>query len=463
MIYDTIAAVITAPGKAAVGIVRLSGPDAFGIADQIFCGKKGVSVRDQRNYTLAYGHVAEEGHVIDEALMIKMQSPHSFTGEDVVEIQVHGGTVVLNHILKAVLRKGARMAEPGEFSKRAFLHGKMDLIQAEAMADLIQADHALLAEAAAEQMTGSLTDTIRGMSDRVLDWAALLEALVDYPDEELDGDAEFQWREAFLAMRSEMDELLLTMDQGKMIRQGLRVVLAGKPNVGKSTLMNALLDDDRAIVTDIPGTTRDTLEEGVLIKGVPVVLTDTAGLAETDEPVEKIGVERSRRAMAEADVVLYVLEVNGELDGGTLREIQNLDPQGVLILVNKTDLEADPKWEHAFGSLLSKWRPLRVSAKEKTGLDQLTQCLRERFLAGTQAETQREGALPRLINTRHGAALEKARDALIHAMTALEEGVPLDMISIDLRQAWVSLGEITGSVSDEDLIDRIFSKFCLGK
>jgi tRNA modification GTPase len=396
---------------------------------------------------------------MDEVLLIKMQAPRSFTGEDVAEIQAHGGNVVLNKILMAAVKKGARLAEPGEFSKRAFIHGKMDLVQAEAMADLIQADHELLAETAVDQMSGSLTNIVETMSDRLLDWTALLEASIDYPDEEWDGSGGGQWREGLQAMCSEMDELILSLDRGKIIRQGLRVVLAGKPNVGKSSIMNALLDEERAIVTHIPGTTRDTLEESVLIKGVPVVLVDTAGLGETEDTVERIGIERARRAMEDADLVLYVLEVNQDIDQEVLGEIEALDPGKTVLLLNKMDLAPRPEWERTLSYLTWRWDQLRVSAQERMGLDSVALCLRDRFLAGTQSER----APACLINARHGAALVKAKDALVHALAALDGGMPLDMISIDLRQARMYLGEMTGSVSDEDLIDRIFSKFCLGK
>ncbi|MDR1205404.1 MAG: tRNA uridine-5-carboxymethylaminomethyl(34) synthesis GTPase MnmE [Peptococcaceae bacterium] len=459
MIYDTIAAVTTAPGKAAVGIVRLSGPDAFSIADQIFSGKSGVSVFDQRNYALAYGRAVDGGRTVDEVLLLKMQSPRSFTGEDVAEIQAHGGSVVLNRILRAAIKKGARLAEPGEFSKRAFIHGKMDLVQAEAMADLIQADHELLAETAADQMSGALTDIVEAMADKLLDWTAMLEASIDYPEEELENQENDQWREGLLAMCSEMDGLLLSLDRGKIIRQGLRVVLAGKPNVGKSSIMNALLDEERAIVTHIPGTTRDTLEESVLIEGAPIVLVDTAGLGETEDPVERIGIERARRAMEGADLVLYVLEVNKEIDREILGEIKALDPDKTVILLNKMDLKPELEWERTLCYLTWGWDQLRVSALKGEGLDRVARCLRDRFLAGTQ----NENGPACLINARHGAALAKAKEALVHALAALDGGIPLDMISIDLRQAWMSLGEMTGSVSDEDIIDRIFSKFCLGK
>jgi tRNA modification GTPase len=337
----------------------------------------------------------------------------------------------------------------------------MDLIKAEAMADLIQADHELLAETAAEQMSGSLTDIIRGMSDKLLGWTALLEAAADYPDEALEETEDHSWRAEFAAICAEMEDLISTMPRGKLIRQGLRVVLAGKPNVGKSSVMNALLGDERAIVTDIPGTTRDTLEEGLLVKGVPIVLTDTAGLCESADRVERIGVERGRRAMERADVILYVLEVNGKFDSEISREIEALDANRTWVLVNKADLTPTFQWEQMFRSsaFLRERRPLWISARDRTGLDVLAQRLRERFLSGTQDEKMS----PCLINARHGAALTKAKDALRHAMTALDEGFPMDMISIDLRQAWMYLGEITGTVSDEALIDRIFSEFCLGK
>jgi tRNA modification GTPase len=256
-----------------------------------------------------------------------------------------------------------------------------------------------------------------------------------------------------------MDELIMSMDRGKIIKQGLKVVLSGKPNVGKSSLLNALLEEERAIVTNIPGTTRDTLEECVLIRGAPIVLIDTAGLGQTLDPVEAIGIERARQAIQKADLVLYILEVNGSLNQETLEEIHKLDRDKIILVINKTDLEMELEWEQMYNSMASKWSHLWVSARTRSGLDVLTKCLLDRFLAGTR----NENSPVCLINARHGAALSKARDALINAMNALDSGIPSDMIAIDFRHAWNYLGEITGDTADEDLIERIFSKFCLGK
>jgi tRNA modification GTPase len=459
MLYDTIGAVITPPGKAAVGIIRLSGPDAFHIADQVFRGKKGVSVVQQKQYTMAYGHVVDEKRAIDEVLLLKMQTPSSFTGEDVVEFQAHGGVAVLNRILRLLLSKGARMAEPGEFSKRAFLNGKMDLIHAEAMADLIQADHEWGSEAAMEQMTGALTQKIHAMIESLLDWMAFLEASVDDPDEDIEGCDQDRLPERLRGLVNEIDALLSTIDHGRILRQGLRVVLAGQPNVGKSSLMNVLLKDDRAIVTDIPGTTRDTLEEALLLEGVPIVLCDTAGLGDTTDIVEQMGMERSKRAMEKADLILYILDAAKPFTQEMIKEINAADRNKLLLVINKIDLEPEPEWQWMCSSILTEQDCICISVKEQKGLEALSRYLRERFLSG--AAVCRQPVY--LTNPRHGAALEKAQEALKHAETSLAHHIPFDMIAIDLRQAWLSLGEITGSVSDDDLIERIFSRFCLGK
>jgi tRNA modification GTPase len=459
VLYDTIGAVITAPGKAAVGVIRLSGPDAFHIADQVFRGKKGVSIAQQKQYTMAYGHVMDEKRVIDEVLLLKMQMPSSFTGEDVVEFQAHGGVVVLNRILRLLLSKGARMAEPGEFSKRAFLNGKMGLIQAEAMADLIQADHEWGSEAAMEQMTGALTQKIQAMTEFLLDWMAFLEASVDDPDEDIEGYDQDKLPEELRGLINEIDALLSTMDHGRILRQGLKVTLAGQPNVGKSSLMNVLLQDDRAIVTDIPGTTRDTLEEALLLEGIPIVLCDTAGLGETADIVEQMGIERSKRAMEQADLILYILDAAKPLTQEIIREINAINRNKLLLIINKIDIKPEHEWKEMYSRILPEQDHLYLSVKEHKGLDLLSQYLRERFLSGVAVRR-----LPvYLTNPRHGAALEKAREALKHAETSLIHHIPLDMVAIDLRQAWLSLGEMTGSVSDDDLIERIFSRFCLGK
>ena len=457
---DTIAAIATAMAGSGIGIVRVSGNDAFEIVEKIFRpGKEGKKITEQCTYTMHYGWIIdkEKGEMIDEVLLLLMRGPHSYTAEDTVEIDCHGGVYVMKRILELVIRKGARAAEPGEFTKRAFLNGRIDLSQAEAVMDVIQAKNEYALKSSVSQLRGSVLRLIRDIREQVIYEIAFIESALDDPEHiSLDGYPERLLQKVEnLIKRSE--ELLINADQGRILREGIRTVIVGKPNAGKSSLLNVLTGDERAIVTEIAGTTRDTLEEQIRIRGLILNIVDTAGIRKTEDVVEKIGVEKAKDSIKDADLVLYVVDSYTELDENDREILSLLKGQKVIVLLNKTDLPVVTDSEMM--SRICSEPVVCISAKEESGFDLFADLLEEMFLDGKISYNDEVY----LTNVRHRTAMEEARESLLKVKESIELGMPEDFYSIDLTDAYEALGRILGESMGEDLINEIFSKFCTGK
>lgn len=458
MLDDVIAAISTPMGVGGIGIVRMSGAGCIALADQIFSGRKPLA--EKASHTLSYGKIIEKasGAVIDEVLVSVMKAPHTYTKEDIVEINCHGGSLVTRRVLEAVLQTGARLAEPGEFTKRSFLNGRIDLTQAEAVIDLIHSKTDLSRQAAVQQLEGRLLREVREMKEEILDMTASIEAVIDYPDYDIEEETYAKMDAAAERLLRRMDALLEGAGRGKIIRDGLQTVIVGKPNVGKSSLLNWLLEEDRAIVTDIPGTTRDTVEEYLNIDGIPIKIVDTAGIRQTGDTVEQMGVEKSKAYAKQADLVLLMLDASRPLEEEDREILSFIREKNTVVLLNKTDLEQRLSVAEV-EALLPEKQVLSVSVRENKGFSQLIDALKTLFLDGHTASA--EDAL--LGNIRHKDALYRAREAMLRCRETIATGMPEDFISMDLQDANRALGEITGDTSDEEIIDRIFTKFCLGK
>jgi tRNA modification GTPase len=454
---DTIAAVATGMGEAGIGIVRMSGPEAVAIGSRIFRPRRGAPLGERKSHTITYGWVVDTaGQPVDEAVALLMRGPRSFTGEDVVELHCHGGQVAVRKTLDEALGAGARLAEPGEFTRRAFLNGRMDLSQAEAVIDVIRAKTDRALEAAVHQLQGEMSSRVKEIRERLLEAAAHLEADIDFPELDLEVQtfdhvvASCEWG----AVR--IRELLAGAHQGKLLREGFRVVLAGRPNVGKSSLLNRLVRENRAIVTEVPGTTRDVIEEWINLRGLPVIVTDTAGIRETQDVVERMGVDRSRAMLERADLVLLVVEAPAGITAED-EELARLIPEGParMLLVNKIDLAPSTSLAQ-LAKAVGISGVLGVSAETGLGLDAL-----ESAIAEAAGLSDREESF--VANARQEEALRRALGHLEAALETRRAGFGSDLVSIDVRGAWIALGEITGESAGEDLLDQIFSRFCIGK
>jgi tRNA modification GTPase len=465
---DTIAAIATPPGPGGIGIIRVSGPEAFALVARIFRrpGKNGHQDSFPPTHQLTYGHIIipESGEVLDEVLVAFMQAPHTYTREDVVEINCHGGPLLLQRVLELVLAQGARQANPGEMTLRAFLNGRIDLAQAEAVMDLIQARTDTALRLAARQLQGRISAEIQQARTAIMNVLARIEASIDFPEEEVPEPKAAELEPAIADACAQVSALLAGADRGRIYREGIHAVIVGRPNVGKSSLLNALLGMDRAIVTPIAGTTRDTIEELANIRGIPIYLTDTAGITQTSDPVEAIGVERSRQAIASGDLVLLMFDGSEELSCADIAICDELAAQGygatsrpLIIVINKSDLPARLKPD----PIVSRWpqAPLiHTSLLTRTGLDVLEE---ELVLLTAGSELGSETAL--VTSARHRAALGRAREHLDAAVVTLAQGLPLDFVAVDLHAAVDALGEITGETATEELLETIFHEFCIGK
>lgn len=462
MFDETIAAISTAYGAASVGIIRISGVDAAKIADRVFKGKSGIKIRDKKTYQISYGHIIDKnGQLVDEALALTMWRPYSFTGEDVVELQCHGGTVVLKKVLAMVLMEGARLAEPGEFTKRAFLNGKLDLSQAEAIMDLINAKTEIAVNVAANNLQGSLSAKIRETQEVILEIVAYLEADIDFPEEDFQRLSKDDLIERLEKVKNQLNKVLNTFTEGRIIREGLKIALIGKPNVGKSSLLNTILKTKRAIVTDIPGTTRDLIEEYYNLGGIPLILIDTAGIRDTEDAVEKIGVEKTLETIQEADLILYLFDLSVGFNADDEDFLSKIRKEKLLILVNKIDLWSanEDNLQKEIREKLKGYRVLFISATAQIGIRELAEEIKDIFFA-QGLEIKNEGFLT---NIRHKTAIDKACLSLDSAKQSVIEELPSDFIVIDLQNVLHYLGEVTGETLDTDIIDKIFSQFCLGK
>ena len=457
---DTIAAIGTPIGKGAIGIVRISGKESLRILKELFRTKGGKRKEEFEDRKMNYGLVVNEfGEPIDEVLAVYMRAPRTFTGEDVVEIHCHGGIVVVREVLREVLKRGARLAEPGEFTMRAFINGKIDLTQAEAINQLIEAKSPLAAKLALKQLEGSLSRKVEEIRDRILELRAYIEAAVDFPEEEVELLERGKVKERLLELISEVEKLISTYREGRLIKEGIKVAIVGRPNVGKSSLLNAILKEERAIVTEVPGTTRDVIEESVTFRGIPIRLIDTAGIRQTEEKVERIGIERSIEKLKEADVVLFVIDGTVGLTEED-RKIEEIIPERekVILVVNKKDLGLKVKC-----SQLKEWpRCVEVSAKRKEGIEELAKAITELVMLEPESLISGEEAV--ITSERHRELLERALRSLTRALKSLEEGFESpEFLSMDIEEALESLGMIVGKVTTEDMYDIIFSRFCIGK
>ncbi|NLJ74114.1 MAG: tRNA uridine-5-carboxymethylaminomethyl(34) synthesis GTPase MnmE [Firmicutes bacterium] len=456
----TIAAVATAIGEAGIGIVRLSGADAIDIGDRMFEPKRGGRLRDLPTYRLKYGRVVDpsNGRMIDEAIVLVMRGPHSYTGEDVVEFQCHGGVVAVKKVLETALQLGAKMAQPGEFTKRAFLNGRLDLTQAEAVMDIVQSKTDVGLNVAVDQLEGSLSRRIGEIRERLYHIVVQVEAAVEFPEDDVP-DVDLDWMESTIqAGIDELDHLIASADDGKILREGLKTVITGKPNVGKSSLLNRLLDENRALVTDIPGTTRDTIEEVINLRGIPLRLIDTAGIRESGDVVERLGVERAVKLWDEADLILHVLDRSVPLEEEDYKILEHTKTKRRILLINKADLPA--VWDISELGNLDDVQVLEISLVEGD-LTTLIDCIVEYAGSGALERSKSQSGI--VTRARHKQSLIEAHSALNQALTTLQMGYPLDLISIDLQNALEHLGEITGETVRENVIDRIFSQFCIGK
>ncbi len=455
---DTIAAIATAVSNAGISIIRISGDEAFSIIDKIYKSKKGTKkLSDCNSHTIHYGYIVDNDTVIDEVLVLLMKNPHTYTKEDVVEIDCHGGIVVTKKILETVLKNGARLADPGEFTKRAFLNGRIDLSQAEAVSDIINAKSDYALKNSLNQLRGNILDKIKDIRQSIIDDIAFIEAALDDPEhitldnfsDELDKHIDVNIKE--------LDKLLKSSDNGRLLKEGIKTVILGKPNAGKSSLLNVLVGTDRAIVTDIAGTTRDTLEETIQIGGICLNIIDTAGIRSTEDTVEKIGVEKAMKSAEDADLVIYVVDASTKLDENDRIIMDFIKNKKAVILLNKSDLSIviDSK---EMETLTGK-DVIQISAKENIGIDKLEKWITDRYFQG-KIDLNNEIYIT---NVRHKEAIMESKNSLSLVKQSIKDGMPEDFFSIDMMNAYKVLGKILGEAVDEDLVNTIFCKFCMGK
>ncbi|PSL45937.1 tRNA modification GTPase trmE [Salsuginibacillus halophilus] len=458
MEFDTIAAISTPAGEGAIAIVRLSGSDAVTIGDQVFQGKTTLAQAD--THTINYGHLIEPetSDVVEEVMVSVLRAPKTFTKEDIIEINCHGGVVSVNKVLDLVLSSGARLADPGEFTKRAFLNGRIDLSQAEGVMDLIRAKTDRAMNVAVSQVQGRLAEQVRGLRQELLETVANVEVNIDYPEYDADTVTLELLKEKGGAVKDEIDQLLRTAKQGKILREGIATAIIGRPNVGKSSLMNSFVHENKAIVTEIPGTTRDVLEEYVNVRGVPLRLIDTAGIRETEDVVEKIGVERSRQVLQDADLVMLVLNAAEPLGDEDRALFEAMKGMNAVIVLNKTDLSQQID-ENEVRELAGSRPVIATSLLQSEGVEELEDAIAHLFFD----EGVETGDLTYVSNARHIAQLRQARQSIEDALEAADADIPVDMVQIDITRAWEHLGEIVGENAPDHLIDQLFSQFCLGK
>ncbi|VTX54551.1 tRNA modification GTPase MnmE [uncultured Leptotrichia sp.] len=455
MLFDTIAAISTPKGEGGIAIIRISGDKSFEILDKIFVKKNPNA--NLGFYKLNYGFIKDGEKTVDEVMAVRLKAPKSYTCEDIVEINCHGGTLVSEKVLELVLRNGARHAESGEFTKRAFMNGRIDLSQAEAVMDIIQGKTEKSVSLSLDQLRGDLRDKVNQFKKALLDITAHVNVVLDYPEEGIDDPLPAELRNNLEKVYEEANRLIDSYDTGKKIKEGIKTVIVGKPNVGKSTLLNALLHEERAIVTHVAGTTRDVIEEIINIKGVPLVLVDTAGIRKTDDIVENIGVEKSKQFIGKADLVLLVLDASKELENEDIEVINQIkeNKKKVIVLLNKIDLNKKINLEgHNLENIVE------ISAKDNIGIEDMQEKIYS-YIVEEDVENSSEKLI--ITNTRHKTALEKTKDAIKNIFETIDMGLPMDLISVDLKEALDSLSEITGEISSEDILDHVFGNFCVGK
>lgn len=455
---STIVSISTAPGIGGIGIIRMSGEKSFEILDKIFKPKTSQKIEDIKGYTIKYGHIVENNEIIDEVLVSYFKAPRSYTTENMCEINSHGGNVVVKKILEICLKNGAELAEPGEFTKRAFLNGRIDLAQAESVIDVINAKSDKEAKSGIKQLKGYLSKEIKGIKQEILDVLVNIEVTIDYPEYDTPEVQEKEIAQMLESVGKKLKKLEKSFDNGKIIKDGIKTAIIGKPNAGKSSLLNAILKEDRAIVTDIAGTTRDTIEEFVTINGIPLNLVDTAGIREASDEVEKIGVEKSIKQANDADLIIAIFDSSKDLEEEDIEILNLIKGKKSIILLNKSDLNSKiDENDERFTSITENI--LKISALNKSGIDELYEKIAELFNLN---EINLDNEIL-ITNIRHKNIISKSLENVNKAKEALEINMPIDIITIYIKEILEDLGEITGEVVTEDIINEIFSKFCLGK
>ena len=460
---DTIAAIATAMSNSGIGVIRISGEDAVEIADKIYRSKNGKKkLSNQKTHTIHYGYIYDEDLLIDEVMVLIMRAPHSFTAEDTIEIDCHGGMLVMNKILETVLKNGARVAEPGEFTKRAFLNGRIDLTKAEAVMDLIESQNDYALKSSIDQLKGNVYEKITSFRNIIIHEIAFIESALDDPEHiSLDGYQDELMKTIDLLL-DEMNRMLISFQNGKVLKEGIKTVILGKPNAGKSSLLNKLLGEEKAIVTEIAGTTRDVLEQYINLDGIGIHIIDTAGIRETEDIVEKIGVDRAMKQAQEADLILYVVDSSKPLNEDDYSIMELMSSKKFIILLNKSDLNtvvSVEDLEKICKNDKEHYVIIQTSMKDETGIDQLEDAIKKYFISG-KIDFNHEA---NITNIRHKEALSDAYESLKLVKKSIEDEMPEDFLSIDLMNAYSSLGKIIGQEVEDDLVNEIFSKFCMGK
>ncbi|WP_307904385.1 tRNA uridine-5-carboxymethylaminomethyl(34) synthesis GTPase MnmE [Haliovirga abyssi] len=454
--FETIAAISTPIGEGGIGIVRISGDESFDILEKIFKPKSKKNVKDLKHNSVNYGHIYDENEIVDEVLVMVMKAPKSYTKEDVIEINCHGGYLITEKILEIVLKNGAKLADAGEFTRRAFLNGRIDLTQAEAVIDLIKSKSEKNLTLSVEQLRGDLKEKVGELKKKLLDVAAHVNVVIDYPEEGIDEPLPKELWGNLEEVHSECDILIKSYDKGKKIKEGIKTSIIGRPNVGKSSILNSLLKEERAIVTHIPGTTRDSIEEIININGISLILVDTAGIRKTEDIVENIGVEKSKTKIKESDLVLFVLDNSEELTKEDYDIYKYIDDKKCLGIINKID--KSKKIDISKLDKINNW--IEISAINGLNIDKLEESI-YKFILEDDIKNSSEKLI--LTNIRHKSSLEKVKDSIDNIFNTLNMEMPMDLIAIDLREALDSLSEITGEISSEDLLDHVFKNFCVGK
>lgn len=452
---ETIAAVATAYGEGGIGIIRISGENALDILNQVFVPFKKNKIKERR---LTYGHIKDKNETVDEVMAVYMKAPHTYTREDVVEINCHGSIVALRKTLALVLSKGARIAEPGEFTKRAFLNGRLDLSQAEAVIDLIKAGTDKSFDVAMKQLDGSFSEEIRNIRKELVDILVNVTVNIDYPDEDIEQLTYDKLKTDLQAVKNSLEKIISTAGRGRIIREGLNVAIIGRPNVGKSSLMNALLKETRAIVTEIPGTTRDTIQEQMSIRGIPVLLTDTAGIRETDDTIEKIGIEKSKESFNRADLVIFIIDGSENLSSEDRTLMEYADNRPCITLINKTDRGIAVN-EEEIKKEIPQAQVIYTSVLNGEGITEIEEAI-ENMVYGGQAK-QQDSLM--VTNVRHEELLRQADSAIGDALEMTDMMQPLEFIEVDINRSYELLGEIIGETVADDIINEVFARFCLGK
>ncbi|MGF6907013.1 tRNA uridine-5-carboxymethylaminomethyl(34) synthesis GTPase MnmE [Fusobacterium sp. PH5-44] len=459
MLYDTIAAISTPVGEGGIGIIRISGNDSLSILDKIFIAKSQKKSNELRNFSINYGHIQDEGKILDQVLVSVMKGKNTFTGENIVEINCHGGYYLLNNILQLILEKGARLAEKGEFTRRAFLNGKIDLTQAESILDLIEGKNKKILDISINNLRGDLKKKVDHLKKLILDVAAHINVVLDYPEEGIDDPIPEELVENLKIVYNVVNNLIDSYEKGKIIKNGIKTAIIGKPNVGKSSILNSLLRSERAIVTHIPGTTRDIIEESINIKGINLSLIDTAGIRDTDDIVENIGVEKSKELLNEADLILFVVDNSELLDENDKIIYDLLDKEKItktIGILNKIDKEEKINIDLFSG--IEKW--FKISALNKSGIDEMEDEIYN-YIIKEKIQNGQNNII--ITNVRHKASLEKTKVAVKNLLETISMGLPMDLLAVDIKEGLDSLGEITGEITSEDLLDHIFANFCVGK